>query len=227
MHKFIITIVLWIIGCGSRDVSMLKGEGQLPLLFGIGGRNSCSPSGNSPRAMSMYPWLEKVAAKQGLDLALACFDAQGIPYFESEGKVEKLSPEEIGNRLLRQSSNLTVVGHSYGGWLALETVLRLEGVARLYTIDPISPFECNFVEPWRWLGCTRAPSHIPYHVISQKTVAWFNFYQTSTPYLHSSEIPQAANIHIKSRGHTEIDESPEVWDAVMGTNYANSGDTKN
>ena len=107
-----------------------------------------------------------------------------------------------------------LIGHSYGGWLAMKTVYELADnleFTGLFTIDPISRKTCNYESP---LGCISAPEDIiPFQRIKirRNTSKWLNFYQSETWYLHSSHILQAHANFIIPKSHTDIDTEESVW----------------
>jgi predicted alpha/beta hydrolase family esterase len=106
-------------------------------------------------------------------------------------------------------------GHSYGGWLALKTLVQADyEVDTLYSNDPISRKHCTFSNPAQ---CTRAPTDIStseYELIADKTDEWHNFYETRTWYLHSSAIPQADENLKFNVSHTQMDDLDELWNPL-------------
>lgn len=216
-------MLILLAGCGSpASHSALKETSQLRRLVvvAMGGRNSCQKGmPYSPKSMSMYPDVQRAATQLSVhygqtDVILSCFRGDGqLFYLESpESEVKVGEPQDLVSMLDGTQATVMLVGHSYGGWLAMQTLVRARLKAFLFTIDPISPVNCAFRRPQRWLGCTKAPTDIPYDVVAQKTFRWQNFFQRSTRYLHSSEIPQAnANILLNGVGHTTIDNNEDIW----------------
>jgi pimeloyl-ACP methyl ester carboxylesterase len=111
-----------------------------------------------------------------------------------------------------ENPSVYLVGHSYGGWLAMQLASSLDKKANirlLATIDPISRVTCgtdNFTK-WgidglfsgNWFaeeieGCDSYPKDISAanrSAIKKRTVNWVNYFQTSYRILHSSAIPEA------------------------------------
>ncbi len=101
---------------------------------------------------------------------------------------------------------MIILGHSYGGWLAMQTAALLLAdrklVTALLTIDPLSPLECDFKT---FKGCQRAPQDIPQETlerVSREVGSWINyvsdvntegqkFFIRLKKGLHSSPIEQA------------------------------------
>ncbi len=137
-----------------------------------------------------------------------------------------------------------VAGHSHGGWLALKIASQLSldiPLVGILTLDPISRVNCKtpitqdmspqsaasgFLSSY-YQECLRAPTDISledYQAIVDRT-GWFeNYYQTAAPYLHSSPIEGADNVHVKEsvRGlfdifgpHVRIDSNAEAWGAFQ------------
>lgn len=76
-----------------------------------------------------------------------------------------------------------IAGHSYGGWTAMQSVLKIETQTHsLTTIDPISPVKCPLaaVRAGRE-GCKQFPSDIDASMqqrILDRTGSWFHYWQT-------------------------------------------------
>jgi pimeloyl-ACP methyl ester carboxylesterase len=111
-----------------------------------------------------------------------------------------------------------IVGHSYGGWLAMhlaETLSLPQKLDALVTVDPIST-ECG--PAGVVLGssaCSGAPTDLNNVAIKSHAGRWVNFYQDSDWWLHSSSIPEAENYHVGYHGpHTEIDADARTWKVI-------------
>lgn len=132
---------------------------------------------------------------------------------------------------------LFLVGHSHGGWLAMQAAHSLRQVRTiplLVTIDPISRTRCT---PSRMVaayfrsatqlrpepGCTNSPPDISLGQQAEirKAVGWWgNFYQSQSPLLHSSFIGSAhdnkmLNFDVSSwsayKAHVNIGSDARVW----------------
>ena len=215
------------IGCGRTStesgMSAASASNRL-LIVAMGGRNSCEKvAPYSPKTMSMYTEVQKALDKLSphyarTDILASCFRGDGqLFYIDSLlADVKKGDMRDIASLMDSTQATVVVIGHSYGGWLAMQTLLHARLKVSLFTIDPISPVNCAFLKPQNWLGCIKAPTDIPYDIVAQRTFDWHNFFQTSTRYLHSSEIPQARkNIYLSGSGHTTIDNHQAIWQAFV------------
>jgi pimeloyl-ACP methyl ester carboxylesterase len=99
------------------------------------------------------------------------------------------------HQLMNDYTHIYVVGHSYGGWLAMKLMETWNGdqnaVKSVYTLDPISKELCYFNNPDE---CVSAPNDISdagrQHIQDYSGI-WVNPWQENTLFLHSSRIPQA------------------------------------
>lgn len=226
---------------GADDAASLKqnsGRGRTLGLF-FAGNASCDRYGdqeNSPLGASFYGRVEdlskSVIERDGghFDILVSCFTLDSKLYITSTkpgAPVERLQDSDVTTYIAgwlnqaAENTRLLLVGHSYGGWLALKTLPSL--VAGLpappervdmVTIDPISKKNCKLSHP---MGCSGAPSDITdddYARISELTRRWVNFYQRWTPVVRSSAIAKAhANFRLDA-GHTTIDTHPDVWQQI-------------
>ena len=132
-----------------------------------------------------------------------------------------------------ENARPTIVGHSYGGWNALQLMLNLGslGVRELITIDPISPEGCT---PFNILrgnipgrngapGCLQAPADVGSAArqnIARATTTWTNFFQTDFGFLHSGPMAEATANRLLNYGddvvnaHSAIDNDPRVWEVI-------------
>lgn len=212
-----------LVGCGRLPSESHTKETEPPKklrIVAMGGRNSCQKlPPYSPKSMSMYAEIERSIGQlspefDSVELLLACYRADGqLFYIDSkDDTIRSGVPDDLVAAIDHTPATTLFVGHSYGGWLAMQTLLKSRVKAALYTIDAISPVNCAFRKPQRWLGCMKAPTDVPYQDVAQKTFYWGNFFQTSTMYLHSSEIPHASrNQHLSGVSHTTIDNSQDIW----------------
>ena len=133
-------------------------------------------------------------------------------------------------------SEISLVGHSHGAWLAMKTLPKLPPVASLFTIEPISPENCGIQEFLENRdrpilqrrqkivdGCRQAPADINADEVSHLIQDdWFNFYQDpnfSMTALHSSEIPEAQNFPKYfgggQRAHMDAAYNADVWRKII------------
>lgn len=199
----------------------------------MGGRGSCGQDaqGNqSPFAMSNYPQFRSmidslISRGTVVNFLVSCYQGSNVikqitsdaPASIVSGDIETTKRKVASMVAALLPAQTFLMGHSYGGWLAMKTALALgqgAAVAGLFTIDPISPVTCTFTRPE---GCTAAPSDVTgaqRDLLAAQTGNWTNFYQTSTFYLHSSVINQAdENQHIDAE-HTAIDTDRQVWNTI-------------
>jgi pimeloyl-ACP methyl ester carboxylesterase len=124
-----------------------------------------------------------------------------------------------------ESKGAFIVGHSHGGWLAMNLAWYLPKSATLKglaTLDPISKTNCTPYDVvgsylrsqwsmWPHQGCIEAPSDFTaaeLAVISKRAPFWQNFFQDSAPYLHSSGIHGAKNFYL----YYEVNSILEIFD---------------
>lgn len=180
----------------------------------MGGWNSC-PLGK-PLSTSMAEEAAKLIEgfnRKGMyfRFVISCFrqDPQTIYYFST------LDPKNVyrGNlshvrsvvkQLAEQTSvrRLHLIGHSYGGWLAMKVATWLPQdfvIDGLYTIDPISRTHCTIQKqiksyfsllflPKPEQGCTEMPRDFDapeLESVAMRTSNWYNFFQVDSVLLHS------------------------------------------
>ena len=200
-----------------------------PMLIFLSGYTSCGTNSSNqfdPTLSPIAPLL--TSARQQLQQAgftnvpwvLGCFgsDPSKIVYLTSAAG-GAATTDTVANMIAAagqlagsvSNAELFVVGHSYGGWSAMDTVLQLgstDYVAGLITLDPISTANCtpsgfvnNFIsnianggtDP----GCTQAPTDFGANGLAQIAAAshgfWQNAYETDCSVLHSGPIPNASS----------------------------------
>lgn len=199
-----------------------------PVIITMGGYNSCgedirgnsTPIGNE-RWTKGATLSEKFAGVTSLWIR-SCFDKWGYVRYIWSGEPNIIRATQISDLtgfvsriavLSAQGRNpVFMIGHSYGGWMALEIARQLPehvNVAGISTNDPISPRHCtplNYVaalgDPIGALaGCRRAPSDITNEMRTQvlariPTGAWRHYYQRNFIPLASSEFPGSAQPHL-------------------------------
>lgn len=225
-------------GAGSTK-SHLKDSGESkPFLIVMSGFNTCDVSpehGNwhSPMGTIFRKYADNIAQStressgREFDIFLSCFTTMGeLRYAESFDGFKKLHTEQKSDdvrdhlhAIISDRPNTFIIGHSYGGWLAMKTALirhqSHEHIRSLVTIDPISRRNCRLELPGNWGDCTTSPrdfSDKDLAVIRDRTGRWNNYWEDRTVVLHSTEIELAdENVKI-DLGHAYIDDAPEIWD---------------
>jgi len=121
-------------------------------------------------------------------------------------------PEVIANRA-RPYGETVIVGHSYGGWLAIKAAAYLAGQVppvTLITIDPVSKVTCDsFFDE----GCREAPFDIEIWEANNLTLAtrWLNIFQEARIFVGSSPTRLARrNFEVKANHHNIV-RKREVW----------------
>ncbi len=226
-------------GCGTApDYSNTQAADRDRKLLSVvmGGNGSCGTAqgrNNSPLAISMYPRFaalrDMVQNSTGMrteHFVLSCFTLAGKLFLTTSDDTQHItaaSPGDVEAQVTalyqrEAPAHLLIVGHSYGGWLAMQTAKLLDGsisVGTFATIDAISPVKCS-INNLR--GCLSAPTDISpaeYAAIGSRAPRWLNFYGTKTPFLHSSAIAMAMENTPLSSEHTDIDNRQDVWDRVQ------------
>jgi hypothetical protein len=207
-------------------------EGSKPVqLIVFGGNRSCKPDRNdrrTPLLMDMAAKIVDVLAKlrsagRQTDVLASCFlDYDKLRFTRDveageNGRDEDIGVEELIARTGESAtgqSRLFLLGHSYGGWMAMKLAKDLAGrveIDGLITVDPISRLRCTYTT---WDDCFSAPTDIvpeERQRIKTGTKQWLNFYQTQTPYLHSGTIDEADENQELESTHFRIDTHEEVW----------------
>jgi hypothetical protein len=228
--------------CGAEhsvNSSVDSASVERPVFFVLGGNRSCKPTPHNqnpnPEGMDLYRplqnLLEKISGQTRAipEFFIACYSPDGgsmsyvsswnpnIAYDRSETEVRQ---EILGKRASMGRQSAFLVGHSYGGWLAM-SILSEAGThskfAGIFTIDPISKVRCRITRPF---GCQAAPGDIYSALrfrIAQRSGQWHNFYQTLTPYLRSDAISQATRNYLIPASHHEIGVNPVVWNVIFRT----------
>lgn len=217
-------------GCGSRhDAHLsLQGEPESIHLLLFGGNRSCKSSTDSipsPVTMDMAPRAIGLINRfrsdgRTAEVLTSCFiDPDKIlmsrnfsPRFDTVDSEALIEQAMAG---LDANQRVFVIGHSYGGWIAMKIAERFTSqsgqLAGLITIDAISRKGCTYSN---WSNCLAAPQDFSKESLDEvktNTRHWANFYQTTTPYLHSGSIAQAdVNLELQA-SHFTIDTNEAVW----------------
>ncbi len=218
----------------------------------FGGYASCRPGPLGQRSyLQLANLRRRLASERGVvtRIFLACYgriDRGHAFYFSSSNlnNVGRATTKELIAKLeheisLTKNKSVLLLGHSYGGWLAMKSVLSLATpikIAGFITLDPISQVDCKphqfgtrlalqvLGEP-SLPGCQRAPSDISAEdrgKIAARSPYWWNLFQTATPELHSGPILEAVhnefvsydNITYKGTAHGHMQEDPRVWNII-------------
>jgi pimeloyl-ACP methyl ester carboxylesterase len=226
-------------GCGGPDdASRLASDDDGTLLSVVmAGNNSCHEADGvrrSPRGASLYRDFSTLIA--GLqqrrsirsNYVVTCYSLSSQLYVANSDMPEDIEaidestlPDYIRSfQEAHGDGRVLWIGHSYGGWLAMKTLLSFSDDARtlprttLFTIDPISRRTCSAS---RWLGCSSAPTDISeseYAQLGSKVDHWVNFFQRRTPVVRSSAVKGAQRNVELGVGHTSIDNHPRVWGSI-------------
>ncbi len=104
-----------------------------------------------------------------------------------------------------EQPRLFIIGHSYGGWTAMDLVMRLPkdlAIGGFVTLDPISKVTCtpksfvSHIADKDGSGCREPPSDFAPSQISglaKRVRHWGNYYQVSSKVLHSGPLNGADN----------------------------------
>ena len=215
------------------------------LLYVSGGFRSCERTNFEESAAPLYRELRSNGVV--VRYVYSCYDQYarlhmrvGVPV---SGELKRVSADELRDELIRQNSYLEsktayAIGHSYGGWMALEQSLALEDAAPfsgLTVIDVISPMQCTTLTAlWSAaeqstaifegeVGCLSSPDEWRVGdrgVRMIKNLKWLdNFYQTLDPLVHSGAIGGANNKVFSypktsdgwGEAHRLIDNDVRVW----------------
>ena len=225
-------------GCGnrreSRDAELLNGrKSPKPLIVGMSGFATCKQNEDfhngewGPLGHAMFTHVralaDTVTSKFGIEPAIlaSCFTSgsqiMASSSLDNWAVTEPMDEDYIDSvhATMNEYTDVFVVGHSYGGWLALKTVETFEGnpsiIKSLYSIDAISKRLCFFNNP---AECVSAPRDILARgrkKINENTKVWVNPWQRRTFFLHSSAIPQADENPLFELDHWSMDTEAAIW----------------
>ena len=227
-----VTILTALQGCGKleRNTSLNSRDGgtRPATILAFGGNRSCKPGGDSlpsPLATDMARRLIGMvhlvrSVGRPVEVLTSCFTdpdrvlvSRNLSSTSEDLDFETLVEQSVSSS--DENHSLFIIGHSYGGWIAMRTAERIAAqsgkIAGLVTIDPISRRECTYTN---WDNCLSAPrdlSQKSLETIAANSGNWTNFYQTRTSYLHSSTIAQAHTNTQIDVDHFQIENHETIW----------------
>lgn len=190
------------------------------LVVVAGGWMSCQQPvlGSTPNGMFLYAQamnlvtqLRAAAPGTAVDYLLTCQrmlpPLAGTPlwYVRSDRPDQSFKidvaqyPQVVQNaRSYFGSTEIYMIGHSYGGWVVMQGLHQTALNAKhLFTLDPISADTCKITDQLPnspvSAGCTKAPETLDTSAIRAQVERWTNLYETVASKLHASEIPDAEN----------------------------------
>jgi pimeloyl-ACP methyl ester carboxylesterase len=242
LHCFIVAFALAAAACGKpfQKTNDANTPGELlgqkppkPLIVGMAGYSTCAQSKDyhdgqwgplgSPMFRRIEGLAETVTEKFGVEptILASCFTKESKIIASSsldDWSVTQPKDEEYLNRIYEQFplyTDVFVVGHSYGGWLAMKLAESYEGdpslIKTLHTIDPISKKLCYFDNVSECLSAPRDILTDARQHISLYSGVWVNPWQDATFFLHSSAISEADFNPKYNLDHWDIDNNDDVW----------------
>jgi hypothetical protein len=248
----------------TKDAASIDSEPTGLALVMSGGFNSCARNKFdkefSPYGTTLFPRLNELTrttagrTKGAVRWIISCFGRRNDQvrwYTASDPKTMKVGTDaeymaaaqsEIA--LAGKTRRVVFVGHSWGGSLMMDTVETLARTTHepdmiLFTLDPISRFQCNpstffgmlreGVDGHSQVGCRRAPHHLSDEALKSISPAtrerWHQFFQDDFRFLHSGPIEfieEGKNHDVDMHGftfnpaapHMELAKRDEVWDAI-------------
>jgi len=248
LPALLVLTALTLNSCGTETVrnnnSSLFGEEDTrpiaPLFLILGGRFSCKksreyPDATSPYGIDMAPDFQamreelKDLYRGKIVFIYTCFKISAARiYWINSRAPGQVSYGTLGDTVAAIRTEMAivpdrqavVVGHSYGGWLALKSILNLDEretkpIHSLFTIDPIDMTSCiEFDITGCRIGLGLAPTNL-LSKIKSSTDRWINFYQTGDWLIRSARVPNADfNIRVDD-SHIKIDSNPSVWKSIQ------------
>lgn len=207
-----------------------------PLFVGMSGYSTCTESRDyhdgemGPLGAQLFRQIEPILAqiKDKLDvepaLMASCFTdgreliaASSLDDWIPKNKTDEGYLDVIHEQL-EHFSHVFVVGHSYGGWLAMKLASSYSGIAdkikTLHTIDPISKELCYFDNISECLSAPRDIEQPAREHIRNVTETWMNAWQDATFFLHSSPITEADENKKYESEHWDIDNDQDLWEEI-------------
>lgn len=201
-------------GTASDPDTVQTGDARTPVLAFFGGYTSCGLGDTGdPLQQPLSDFFERALAAvkektgQQPKYLIACYT---LAY---ESVIYRFSGDsQSRNKLIAGMENdfedflgeldhpeILMVGHSYGGWTAMDIVQKLPPgtkIKGLVTLDPISHADCN-LSTFGGAECKRAPQDFGEEglkEIKDKTAQWLNYWEDGSTTLHSGEIAGAQNV---------------------------------
>ena len=237
LHMIAITSILGpLTSCGRNNRGRLQsGDETKPLLVVMGGFSTCAlaeqhDDWESPLGMRLarhtFQMIAGLQTERSIefDVIFSCFTKLSeLRYTESTDNYAKLHVSQPTGEVVKHVAleitrhpKTFIIGHSYGGWLAMRAVIggpNKGHIKSLFTVDPISQKYCRLESPVGWGNCTVAPPDIgepQQRSIDQSTDLWMNYWEDQTFYLHSGAMPHATKNIQLSETHSTIDDAPEI-----------------
>jgi hypothetical protein len=208
---------------------------EVPYYVILGGNHSCrralaSMGHESPYETPMYQNFERNLLDNfkvnfyPIHYLVSCYDKKRKIFYATSQDPTTILPaaeQTIRDVILSETlpgQRIILVGHSYGGWLAMQLAADIapqRPIVGLFTLDPISALQCT---PKLLDGCKQAPTDIgpqTQQAIAQSVGVWENFYQTQTKLLHSSAIPAASVNTLVQASHITIHSNAAIWSRVF------------
>ena len=213
-----------LVGCGGAGgTSATKGAVTPKPIFVVhGGFFSCKLPWSKPIDGTTFthakPLLDAAAAWSGsaVPYVVTCFGSghdtawiQTDLNTTSTGVPAGTVPDLVAQRAaqLGEGAEVVMIGHSWGGWLAMSDALKLPETARLRYLATLDPISWQTCPPSTLISavlggtpsggpeapCTEAPDDLApeFAAIRQRAAYWGEFYQDQFSYLHSSAIDVA------------------------------------
>lgn len=173
---------------GATTTSRIALAPREPVIVTLGGFDSCAtgPLGPTPEGTARWETSARLSrrfAAEEPQWVRGCFDitsrlywiASDAPTTVRSTTLDALGPflDAVNGRVGDGARRpVFLLGHSYGGWLAMRAAWSLPPSADLrllFTVDPISPNECTvgsylravaspLTAPWSLAGCQHAPT---------------------------------------------------------------------
>ncbi len=139
--------------------------------------------------------------------------AHGIQAVPQEAATELLS------RYAQGANRIVIIGHSYGGWLAMHMARALSlsrlHTAILVTVDPISPTQCSLTN---FSGCKASPTDpSPGERLRMRPYIgrWLNAFQQQSAWLSSGPVAEAdQNIQLYSDHRASVSDT-SLWQQIV------------
>ncbi len=237
LYRLVLSSSIWFCSLSSSAPATKK-----TLFVVMGGYQSCKNALRSTTRASDIPiahHFDKMAksfisANKDLEILTlhSCLNSDAPPDGEAEyvlsdspstdrtGDTDKIQLEI--EDLVKANTGLDVylIGHSYGGWMAMHLAENLDSktqIKGIVTMDPIGPDCTASGVIFGASECHSAPTDLDNKAIRKRVGTWINFYQTEDSWLTSSSIAEASEDHeiVFDWGpHSEISRRKDVWQTI-------------